>query len=84
MAHIAGLTDIQVCNKKSGQIIFKKQNVRKEKNGIFILQNRLNDMQKQPIYAQQTACFNIKTRLNVTQKATNQHVKGVLLQCKKR
>lgn len=41
-------------------------------------------MQKQQIYAQQTACFNIKTRLNVTQKATNQHVKGVLLQCKKR
>ncbi len=41
-------------------------------------------MQNQQIYAQQTAYFNIKTRLNVTQKVTNQHVKGVLLQCKKR
>lgn len=41
-------------------------------------------MQKQPIYAQQTACFNIKTRLNITQKAMNRHAKVVLLQCERR
>lgn len=41
-------------------------------------------MQKQPIYTLQTACLNIKTHLNATQKAMNRHAKGVLLQCERR